>query len=300
MTPPTPSRDTSAGRAYNDLRNLARKQKRDPAEYITLYALEGFLARLAASESAADFVLKGGVLMAAFTERRPTRDIDFAARGFANDIPEVERRVRSILAIPRDDGLEFDVGSVSGEQIRDDADYSGVRVKMTARLATAQVALHLDVNFGDPIWPAPTEAVLPLLLGGTLRLLGYPDHMVLAEKIVTALERGEQNTRWRDFTDIAAIARSRSVAGADLKEAIDVVARYRQVSLEPLGPLLSGMPTLAQRKWEVWRRKQRLEQSTPEQFRDLLQLCFSFADPILESDVAGIWDPNTGAWGEAR
>jgi len=300
VTPPTPSRDTSAGRAYNDLRNLARKQKRDPAEYITLYALEGFLARLAASESAADFVLKGGVLMAAFTERRPTRDIDFAARGFANDIPEVERRVRSILAIPRDDGLEFDVGSVSGEQIRDDADYSGVRVKMTARLATAQVALHLDVNFGDPIWPAPTEAVLPLLLGGTLRLLGYPDHMVLAEKIVTALERGEQNTRWRDFTDIAAIARSRSVAGADLKEAIDVVARYRQVSLEPLGPLLSGMPTLAQRKWEVWRRKQRLERSTPEQFRDLLQLCFSFADPILESDVAGIWDPNTGAWGEAR
>ena len=41
MTPPAPSRDTSAGRAYNDLRNPARKQKRDPAEYITLYALEG-------------------------------------------------------------------------------------------------------------------------------------------------------------------------------------------------------------------------------------------------------------------
>lgn len=84
MTPPTPSRDTQAGRAYNDLRNLARKQKRDPAEYIMLYALEGFLARLAASESAEAFVLKGGVLMAAFAERRPTRGIDFAARGFAN------------------------------------------------------------------------------------------------------------------------------------------------------------------------------------------------------------------------
>ena len=83
MTPPTPSRDTQAGRAYNDLRNLARKQKRDPAEYIMLYALEGSLARLAASESAEAFVLKGGVLMAAFAERRPTRGIDFAARGFA-------------------------------------------------------------------------------------------------------------------------------------------------------------------------------------------------------------------------
>lgn len=118
MTPPTPSRDTPAGRAYNDLRNLARRQNRDPAEYITLYALEGFLARLAASESASDFFLKGGVLMAAFAERRPTRDIDFAARGFANDIPEVEQRVRSILAVQRDDRLESDVGSVSGEQIQ--------------------------------------------------------------------------------------------------------------------------------------------------------------------------------------
>lgn len=299
MTPPTPSRDTPAGRAYNDLRNLARKQKRDPAEYITLYALEGFLARLAASEYAADFVLKGGVLMAAFAERRPTRDIDFAARGFANDIPAVEKRVRSILAIPRSDGLEFDVDTASGEQIRDDADYNGVRVKITARLATAQVALHVDVNFGDPIWPAPTEAELPLLLGGTLRLLGYPDHMVLAEKIITALERGEPNTRWRDFTDIAAIARTRSVEGIDLQEAIGVVARYRQVVLEPLGPLLSEMPALAQRKWEVWRRKQRLEESTPVSFADLLEACLTFAEPVLANSVAHLrWNQTRQSWEE--
>ena len=297
MTPPTPSRDTPAGRAYNDLRNLARKQKRDPAEYITLYALEGFLARLAASEFAADLVLKGGVLMAAFAERRPTRDIDFAARGFANDIPAVEQRVHSILAIPRSDGLEFDVDSVSGEQIRDDADYNGVRVKITARLATAQVALHVDVNFGDPIWPTPTEAELPLLLGGTLRLLGYPDHMVLAEKIITALERGEQNTRWRDFADIAAIARSRRIEGAVLQEAIDVVARYRQIKIEPLGPLLAGMPALAQRKWEVWRRKQRLEATTPQGFGELLGVCLVFSEPLLSGTVgASTWEPRSGSW----
>ncbi|MBX3311079.1 MAG: nucleotidyl transferase AbiEii/AbiGii toxin family protein [Cryobacterium sp.] len=297
MTPPTPSRDTPAGRAYNDLRNLARRRNRDPAEYITLYALEGFLARLAASESAADFVLKGGLLMAAFAARRPTRDIDFAARGFANDIPEVEQRVRSILSVPRDDGLDFDLDSISGEQIRDETDYNGVRVKMTARLATAQVALHIDVNFGDPIWPAPTEAVLPLLLGGTLRLLGYPDHMVLAEKIVTALERGEQNTRWRDFTDIAAISRSRNVEGTDLQQATGVVARYRQVELEPLGPLLTEMPALAQRRWEVWRKKQRLEQSTPVSFADLLRTCLDFAEPVLARSVGQMqWSPSSQTW----
>ena len=46
MTPPSPSRDTPAGRAYNDLRNLARRQNRDPAEYMTLYALEVSLLSL--------------------------------------------------------------------------------------------------------------------------------------------------------------------------------------------------------------------------------------------------------------
>lgn len=300
MTPPTPTRDTPAGRVYNDLRNLARREGRDPAEYITLYALEGFLARLAISEHAGEFVLKGGVLMAAFAARRPTRDIDFAATGFANDIADVEQRVRSIIEVHLEDGLEFDPNSALGEPIRDEAEYNGTRVKINAKLATAKVALHVDVNFGDPIWPAPTEAVLPLLLGGTLRLAGYPDHMVLAEKIVTAIERGDQNTRWRDFTDIAAIARSRFIRGADLRAAIDAVARYRHVDIEPLGPLISGMPTLAQRKWETWRKKQRLEHSTPESFADLIQACVLLAEPVLTNSVAHLmWDPKALSWGEA-
>ncbi|MGB4777533.1 MAG: nucleotidyl transferase AbiEii/AbiGii toxin family protein [Microbacterium sp.] len=301
MTPPTPPRDTPAGRAYNDLRNLARRQHRDPAEYITLYALEGFLARLAASEFATDFVLKGGVLMAAFAERRPTRDIDLAADGFPNDIPEVEQRVRSILTVDVDDGLQFDPDSVQGEPIRDDADYNGVRVKVTARLATAHVALHIDVNFGDPIWPAPTEAVLPRLLGGELRLRGYPDHMVLAEKIVTAIERGDQNTRWRDFTDIAAIARTRPIDGPTLQEAVTVVARYRHVAIEPFEPLLAGMPAIAQRKWEVWRKKQRLEQSTPANLSELLRTCTNFVEPVLVGRVGDqTWDPNSRTWKETE
>ena len=299
MTPPTPTRDTPAGKAYNDLRNLARRDGRDPAEYFTLYALEGFLARLAVSEHAGEFVLKDGVLMAAFAARRPTRDIDFAATGFTNDITDVEQRVRSIIELHLNDGLEFDPDSLLGEPIRDEADYSGVRVKITSQLATAKVALHVDVNFGDPVWPAPTEPVLPLLLGGNLRLRGYPDHMVLAQKIVTAIERGDQNTRWRDFTDIAAIARSRIIRGADLHEAISAVAGYRQVDIEPLGTLIAEMPTLAQRKWKTWRKKQRLEKSTPESFAELIQACVVFAEPALINNAANLrWDPTAQSWGE--
>lgn len=121
--------------------------------------------------------------------------------------------------------------------------------------------------------------------------------MVLAEKIVTALERGEQNTRWRDFTDIASIAGSRTIDGSDLQEAIELVACYRQIPVQPLAPLVAGMPALVQRKWAIWRRKQQLEKSTPESFNTLLQVCLKFSEPALARSVGEMrWDPIRQAW----
>ncbi|MDR7384351.1 nucleotidyl transferase AbiEii/AbiGii toxin family protein [Promicromonospora iranensis] len=296
-----PTRGTSAGRAYNDLRNLARRDGRDVAEYLTLYGLEGFLARLAASKHAEDFVLKGGVLMAAFAARRPTRDVDLAASGLPNDIDDVAEHVRQIVAVDLDDGLEFDLASVFGEEIRDEADYTGVRAKVTARLATARIALHVDVNFGDPIWPAPARTEVPRLLGGVVELMGYPDHMVLAEKIVTAVERGTANTRWRDFVDIAALARTRHIRQSDLAPAIEHVAVYRGVVLQPLNVVLDGMAAVAQTRWAQWRRKQRLEASTPERFQELLDEIVAFTGPALDgSSENRTWDPETSAWQTPR
>jgi len=294
---PVPTRGTPEGRAYNDLRNLARRKGRDVAEYLALYALESFLDRLGRSVHSSDFVLKGGVLMAAFAARRPTRDIDLQATGMANDIAGVETVVAAIAAIPADDGLVFDPGSVRGEPIRDEADYEGVRVHVTARLATAVIAFHVDVNFGDPIWPAPTMVVLPRLLGGGVTLLGYPAPMVLAEKIVTAIERGTANTRWRDFVDIGRIADTTSVTADDLAGAVRVVAGFRHVTAKPLAEVLKGMDAIAQPRWAAWRRKQRLTETTPAQFQQVIDACIAFADPVLTGEVAHeLWTPKTHAW----
>lgn len=121
--------------------------------------------------------------------------------------------------------------------------------------------------------------------------------MVLAEKIVTAIERGENNTRWRDFTDILSLAETRSIRGAELQSAIHAVAHHRHVTVEPLEPLIGNMPEAAQRKWEIWRRKQRLEGNTPVSFAELLAACISFADPILTGIAAPQdWHPDQGHW----
>jgi hypothetical protein len=131
-----------------------------------MYIVERWLSRMSRSPYAEDFILKGGMLLASFGTRRPTvdADADALARNMASDQETVARRVAEIAAIEDpDDGVEFLPGTATTAVIRDAVLYSGVRVTMTAQLATAQVKLRLDINFGDPVTPAPRTVGLPSL-----------------------------------------------------------------------------------------------------------------------------------------
>jgi len=292
-----PTRATVEGRAYLDLQNLARRQRRPTDELHQLYALEGFLARLAASPHAERLVLKGGVLLAVYDARRPTRDVDMQARAIVGEREDVLRLVREIAAVPMDDGLVFDTDAATVESIRDEDEYSGMRVTLTATLVSAKLTLHVDINIGDPIWPAPRMVELPRLLGGTISLAGYPLPMVYAEKIVTALQRGTSNTRWRDFADLYLLTRRHPVDGAELQRALAEVAAYRQVELSPLADALDGYAMLAQARWAAWRRKQRLDDRLPSSFLDVLDEVVAFADPAFITAVASRrWDPTARMW----
>ena len=140
---------------FAHLQNQARAKGQNVSELVRLFVLEGMLARIAASRYSEDFVLKGGVLLAAFALRRPTKDIDVEATGLSNDAEAVELRVREIAAISLDDGIEFDLDSIRAHTIRDGDEYQGVRVKLTGVVGRSQNVIGLDVSFGDPIWPAP-------------------------------------------------------------------------------------------------------------------------------------------------
>jgi hypothetical protein len=149
----------------------------------------------------------------------------------------------------------------------------------------------------DPIWPAPGLVDLPRVLGGTLRITGYPLAMVYAEKIVTAVERGVANTRWRDFADVYLLSRTHGQDGGELVTAITRVARHRQVALGPLTTSLDGFSRLAQSRWVAWRRRQLLDELLPEDFAEVLDAVTVFADPCLRADVdPGVWDATAQRW----
>ena len=293
------TRGTPSGDAYLDLQNEARRTRRQTQELLQLYVLEGFLARLAASAMRERFVLKGGVLLAAFGSRRPTKDVDLAGRDLANDTTTVLELVRSVLTIEPlvKDGIDFSADTATAEVIREEDDYSGVRVHVDTRLASARLPFHVDVNVGDPIWPEPITVALPRLRGGEpIELQGYPIHMVHAEKIVTAVQRGTANARWRDFGDVWSLARRHPINRGDLRHAIDEVARYRNASLLPLAEVLDGFAPLAQGRWAQWRRRSNSDH-LPEQFGPILQAVIAFADPVLNGKADGpTWVPEAETW----
>ncbi len=296
---PNPQHGTPEADATIALRKLARQSGGDVQELMVLYTLEGLLARIAISEYRDDFVLKGGVLLAAFAARRPTKDIDLQATRLTADPDEVAERVRTIAGLALADGLVFAPASVTAMTIRDEDEYAGVRVKLVATLGTARLTVGMDVNFGDPIWPAPQLVELPRVthLGlPPVTLLGYPLTMVLAEKIVTAIDRGVANTRWRDFADVYTLTRLHSVDAGELRTSIETVAEYRKVTLAALLPTLAPMNERAQQKYRAWRTRSHREGELPAAFADVLTVVASFADPILSAMTAGRWNPRLRTW----
>ncbi|ROQ02120.1 nucleotidyltransferase AbiEii toxin of type IV toxin-antitoxin system [Rathayibacter sp. PhB93] len=296
---PGPQHGTPAGNAILAIRSFARRSGADVQELMTLYALEGLLARIALSEYREDFVLKGGVLLAAFAARRPTKDIDLQATGLDSDPEEVAERVRAIAALGCADGLVFDPSAVTATTIRDEDEYAGVRVRLTAQLGTARLTIGMDVNFGDPIWPAPRLIDLPRVVPLGLppvTVLGYPLTMVIAEKIITAIDRGVANTRWRDFADVHVLTRLHSVDAGELRTSMTAVAEYRGVALAPLLPALAPMSERAQQKYRAWRTRSHRDGELPEAFGDLLGAVARFADPVLSAAVAGRWNPVVATW----
>lgn len=293
------TRGTPSGDAYLDPQNTARRTGRPTQELLQLYVLEGFLARLASSDARARFALKGGVLLAAFDSRRPTKDVDLAGIDIANDTDAVLELVRHIITVvpSPDDGVEFVEETATAETIREEDDYSGVRVYVEAHLASAKLPFHVDVNIGDPIWPAPTTISLPRLRGGQpLTMRGYPIHMVHAEKIVTAIQRGTANTRWRDFGDVWSLSRQHSVTADDLANAITQVARHRNNTIRTLTEVLDGYAGIGQTRWLPWRRRSNSDH-LPEQFATVLDAVIAFADPVLTGTVSGkAWNVDAGSW----
>jgi hypothetical protein len=291
---------TSAASVSGRLTTLAREQGRDSYEMHVLYALERFLDRLGRTPYAGDFVLKGGLLLAAYRLRRPTRDADFQAIDLPLDDEHMRAVVAAVAAMGDEDGLIIEPDRTKVVRIRDDDEYTGLRVSVPAKVHRTPVTIQLDVSTGDPIWPRPEVVELPRLLGGTLKVVGHPIATVIAEKSVTILQRGTTSTRWRDYVDIRGFQQTMWFTAGDLRAAAEAVARHRGFALERLADYVDGYGSTpgVQAKWDAWRRKEGLTERTETNLDDQLAAIVAFLDPVYSGQLPDTarWDPNTQSW----
>lgn len=161
--------------------------------------------------------------------------------------------------------MEFDPTSIANEEIREDARYGGLRVKLLGRLGNAKCPLQIDVGYGDAVTPGPDTAVYPTLLDDlpAPHLRVYPRATVMAEKLDAIISLGIANSRMKDYFDLHALAREGMVDANVLADAITATLT-RRATLIPAGDpfgLSAGFALDATKRtqWTAFLRKNRLE-----------------------------------------
>jgi len=291
--------NTEADRVNRELQSLAREHHgRNTQALQLLYAIEGFLRRLSLSGYREQLVLKGAMLLAVLDARRTTKDADLSAHGIPNDEASVARVVAEIatVALPEPDWILFDPASITTEPMREGASYRGVRAKLPATIGVARVVVTLDFSFGDP--GEVEEIRYPEILGGTgIVLCAYPIERTLAEKIATMMERGELNTRDRDFADVRVLSRIHTIGAVGVRATVYAVAKHRGHPVLPLSEALAEMPD-RQRSYDALRRRASFALALPDRWTDLIDDVIAFVDPLIRDDIGQLstWDPKLLRW----
>lgn len=253
------------------------------------YAAERFLYRLGQSTHREKFVLKGAMLFALWggSIYRATRDLDFTGYG-SSETSVILSAMREVCMVAvEDDGLVFDVKTMSAEQIRDDAEYDGLRVKFQATLGAARIPMQIDIGFGNAIEPPASEVEYPTLLDSDApHIRAYPHEAVVAEKLHTMVVLGERNSRYKDFYDLHVMAHQFRFDGAKLAGSVKATFERRRSTIDSALPV-SFSPGFFEddaraTQWRAYLTKNALP-GAPADFSAVGETIRSFLGPVWSS-----------------
>ena len=218
------------------LKNLSKARNVVFGEILLRYAVERILRRIGESAYASQCILKGGALLFVWgdgSSYRPTMDADLELRGDGSPDALADMFLK-IAEMPgeEEDGIRIDKKEIKAAPIREDDEYGGVRVTMTAFLGKVRIPVQFDVGIGDAITPPPKKTEFPVLLDGSKpRIKVYPKETVIAEKFETIVKRGLANSRMKDYYDLWMLSRDETVDANMASRAIGRTFRRRKTGL---------------------------------------------------------------------
>lgn len=196
------------------------------------YFMERFLERISLSKYNNNFVLKGGMLVASMLglDSRATMDIDTSVFSIPLTVENAKNLIEEIAKIDIDDNVSFEV--TDAEEIMEEHDYHGVRIKLIANFGTFKQPIKIDISTGDIITPSAVEYNYKLMLEDRfIPLLSYNLETLLAEKLETIIARSTANTRMRDFYDVYLLSKTQYIDMQNLKSALYETAKSRNTDL---------------------------------------------------------------------
>jgi hypothetical protein len=267
------------------LLNRAKETNRPFDELLQYFAMERFLYRLSRSSYKNRVVLKGALMFVVWqaSRSRATRDIDLLGR-MANAVDSLVTMAKEICQVEVEpDGIVFNVASVTGERIKEDANYQGARIRFTANVGQARVYMQIDIAFGDTVFPKPVGIDYPTLLDMPHpQLKGYPRETVVAEKFEAMVQLGRLNSRMKDFHDIWLLAKQFDFDGKTLRKAVEETFANRGTVLTA-DPLALSVGFAKDRdkaaQWTAFIRTTRLDHA-PSEFQAVVELLRDFLLPI--------------------
>ena len=281
------------------LLDQARSKRVDFNLLLTRYGLERFLYRLGCSEYRERFILKGAMLFPLWgvVSYRSTRDVDLLGYG-ESEIAALVEVFRMICQTEvADDGVIFDPASVQAEDIRDQMEYGGTRVKLNADLAGARIHLQVDIGFGDVVTPAAVAADYPTVLDQPApHVRVYPRETVVAEKFQAMVHLGIANSRMKDFHDLWVIGNQFDFDGATLSTALARTFERRNTPLPAELPLALTPEFFADtqkiRQWKAFLNRAGL--GIQPELSEVATFITAFVMPLIEFCSRGeVFD---GAW----
>ena len=281
------------------LLDQARSKRVDFNLLLTRYGLERFLYRLGCSEYRERFILKGAMLFPLWgvVSYRSTRDVDLLGYG-ESEIAALVEVFRMICQTEvADDGVIFDPASVQAEDIRDQMEYGGTRIKLNADLAGARIHLQVDIGFGDVVTPAAVAADYPTVLDQPApHVRVYPRETVVAEKFQAMVHLGIANSRMKDFHDLWVIGSQFNFDGATLTSALVRTFERRNTPLPNTLPLALTPEFFADtqkiRQWKAFLNRAGL--GIQPELSEVATFITVFVMPLIELCSRGeVFD---GAW----
>lgn len=213
------------------VRNLSGGDTQKAQTLIRNFIMERFLERIALSPYRNNFILKGGMLVAAVVglDTRATMDIDTTVKSLNLSKENGIKIVKDIIAVDIPDGVQFRITKVT--DIMEEHDYPGIRFMLEASLDKMRQAIKIDISTGDIITPGAVEYSYNLMFENrSISLWTYNLETLLAEKLETIMARGTANTRMRDFYDIYVISRQETYDRDILKKAFLATSEKRNTT----------------------------------------------------------------------